>query len=126
MSKNRSICRRCHRIRTVDEARYCAGCASALRALEAPKQPLTTFAPTTDEEETITHFANRAGEIVATIGPSSELSGIEAGAVIDGSAMSFAAIAEDEAAKEIADERPTIPSPSSDVDHLYFEASSRT
>ncbi len=94
--------------------------------MEAPKQPpLPTFSQSTDEGETITIFADRAGEIVATIGPS-ELSGIEAGAVIDGSAMSFAAIAEDEAAKEIADERPTIPSPSSDDDHLYFEASSRT
>jgi hypothetical protein len=35
--KNRSICRRCHRLRVVNEARYCEGCDERLRADERPR-----------------------------------------------------------------------------------------
>jgi hypothetical protein len=31
---NRSICKRCHRIRAVNYTRYCASCETELRALE--------------------------------------------------------------------------------------------
>lgn len=36
--KERSICRRCHRLRAVNEVRYCEGCAEELRAMERPRR----------------------------------------------------------------------------------------
>jgi len=36
--KERSICRRCHRVRAVNEVRYCAICAEALSKLERPRR----------------------------------------------------------------------------------------
>lgn len=35
---NRSICRRCHRDRPVDNTRCCPSCAAALRAMERSKR----------------------------------------------------------------------------------------
>jgi len=53
MSKNRSICKRCHRIRVVNDTRYCEACAAQLRADERRRphqvtgeaQGLATSAP---------------------------------------------------------------------------------
>lgn len=44
--KNREICKRCHRIRVVNEARYCAACDEALRKDELPRAAV--FASTPD------------------------------------------------------------------------------
>jgi predicted amidophosphoribosyltransferase len=48
MSKNRSICRRCHRLRPVDNTRCCAGCAEELRAIERPKRRAPVAGDTAD------------------------------------------------------------------------------
>jgi hypothetical protein len=37
--KNRSICRRCHRIRVVDNTRCCPACDVELRAMERRRPP---------------------------------------------------------------------------------------
>jgi hypothetical protein len=51
---NRSICKRCHRIRAVNYTRYCASCETELRALEqrrpARKEPKVSVSPVSDEE----------------------------------------------------------------------------
>lgn len=44
MSKTKSICRRCHRVRSVNQARYCAECNAILRGQEQPR-PLVSGAP---------------------------------------------------------------------------------
>jgi hypothetical protein len=36
MSRMNRICKRCHRVRTVNGAGYCAGCADTLRDMEKP------------------------------------------------------------------------------------------
>lgn len=38
MSRERAICKRCHRLRAVNEIRYCAPCEAALRDDERPKR----------------------------------------------------------------------------------------
>jgi hypothetical protein len=53
--KNRSICRRCHRLRVVDNTRCCPACDVELRAMErrrpSPKPNETTVPDLVTEEE---------------------------------------------------------------------------
>jgi hypothetical protein len=37
--KTRSICNRCHRIRVVNETRYCAGCVEDLKKMRTRRAP---------------------------------------------------------------------------------------
>ena len=52
-----SICRRCHRLRSVNEARYCEACDKELRAME--KRRPVAKAPAFDTNES--HAAVKAG-----------------------------------------------------------------
>jgi len=38
MTRERSICRRCHRFRIVDEVRYCPSCADEIAEMKKPKR----------------------------------------------------------------------------------------
>lgn len=51
MPKERSICKRCHRLRVVNNARYCADCNEVLRADERPKQRLSQLSTEADAQE---------------------------------------------------------------------------
>lgn len=37
--KVRAVCKRCHRIKVINEVGYCAACTEFLRNLEKPKRP---------------------------------------------------------------------------------------
>lgn len=47
--KTRAICKRCHRIRVVDQAGYCEACDKALRAAERPRVRAAPFASTPNQ-----------------------------------------------------------------------------
>jgi len=57
MSKNRSICRRCHRLRALDASRHCVECLETLKALGRPRRADVMSAPE-KEEPPITERSN--------------------------------------------------------------------
>ena len=59
--KNRSICRRCHRIRVVDNTRCCPACDVELRAMERRRPP--SVATLSDKEPCDTVLALRKAAV---------------------------------------------------------------